>query len=73
MTVFTLWYERDAAIEKSEERIVNIAKHLTQHQKIMVDDVKRITIYLADKTAKNETLPTTCPKKLLEISLSLCF
>ena len=44
MTVFTLWYERDAAIEKSEERIVNIAKHLTQHQKTMVDDVKRITI-----------------------------
>jgi len=57
VTVFTLWYERDAAIEKSEERIVNIAKQLTQHQKTMVDDVKRITIYLADKTAKNETLP----------------
>ena len=67
MTVFTLWYERDAAIEKSEERIVNIAKQLTQHQKTMVDDVKRITIYLADKTAKNETLPTTCPNYFYEI------
>jgi len=35
--VFTLWFERDAAIEKSEERIVSIAKQLTLHQKNMVD------------------------------------
>ncbi|TMP08742.1 diguanylate phosphodiesterase [Pseudoalteromonas sp. S3178] len=67
VTVFTLWFERDAAIEKSEERIVSIAKQLTLHQKNMVDDVKRLTVFLADKAATNEKLPTTCPDYFFEI------
>ena len=67
VTVLTLWFDRDAAIEKSEKRIVNIAKHLTHHQKTMVDDVQRLTIFLANKAANTEELPTTCPSYFFEI------
>ncbi|MEL0639878.1 EAL domain-containing protein [Pseudoalteromonas aliena] len=67
VTVFTLWFGRDAAIEKSEERIVSIAKQLTLHQKNMIDDVKRLTIFLAGKTPSNEELPTICPDYFFEI------
>ncbi|WP_369621866.1 bifunctional diguanylate cyclase/phosphodiesterase [Pseudoalteromonas distincta] len=59
--------ERDAAIEKSEERIVNIAKRLTHHQKTMIDDVQRLTTFLANKVSNEQSLPTRCPGYFFEI------
>lgn len=67
VTLLTLWHERDAAIEKSEERVVNIAKHLTHLQTTMVHDVERLTKFLAKKVASNQTLPTTCPEYFFQI------
>ncbi|GAA59142.1 hypothetical protein P20652_1001 [Pseudoalteromonas sp. BSi20652] len=62
VTFIALWAERDTAIEKSEERVVNIAKHFTQHQIIMINEVEQLTQFLAKKIAKNQELPSKCPE-----------
>ncbi|TMO05710.1 EAL domain-containing protein [Pseudoalteromonas sp. S558] len=67
VTLFTLCIERGAAIEKSEEKVINIAKHLTHHQKQMVSDVKKLTLFLAKKVSNHQALPTTCPAYFTDI------
>ena len=62
MTFLALWAEREAAIEKSQERVVNIAKHLTHQQTAMISETEQLTQFLANTIADDTNLPSTCPE-----------
>ena len=61
VTFLALWAEREAAIEKSEEKVVNIAKHLTHQQTAMIGETEQLTRFLANTIATEPNLPGTCP------------
>ena len=67
MTFLALWAEREAAIEKSEEKVVNIAKHLTHQQTAMIGETEQLTRFLANTIAAEPNLPDTCPSYFYQI------
>ena len=51
----TLWFSRDAAIKEHETKVRTITEQLIIKQQSMIDDVKKVTEFLAKKQLKKNT------------------
>ena len=59
--------ERDTAIQKSEEKIITIAEHLTEHQTMLIKEIELFTKLLAKKIATEPRLSASCPDYIFQV------
>jgi diguanylate cyclase (GGDEF)-like protein/PAS domain S-box-containing protein len=64
--VFTLLFNRNAAINESENKLIRSAKNLISQQKSMINDIEKLTLFLANKHYNINDLPSTCPLYFLD-------
>nr|MBL0689952.1 diguanylate phosphodiesterase [Pseudoalteromonas sp.] len=63
----TLWFSRDAAIKEHETKVRTITEQLIIKQQSMIDDVKKVTEFLAKKQKDIKSLPSNCPAYFLDV------
>ena len=63
----TLWFSRDAAIKEHEKNVRSITEHLIIKQQNMIDDVKKVTEFLAKKQKDIHSFASTCPSYFLDV------
>lgn len=65
--LITLWFSRDAALKESEKKVMHIADHLVLQQKNIIDDVQRLTLFLANKHINITKMSVNCPSYFLDL------
>lgn len=65
--LITLWFSRDAAIKESKKEVIHIAEHLVTQQKNIIDDVQRLTLFLAHRQINIHDMSVSCPEYFSDI------